>query len=114
MPFHITENISTYLFTCITEHHDALDKDEMRENYEMLDNAVLTSRALYDVCEGFLETEIDSSTLLFKAVMNSIDIDWLSGSLSEWLQDVDLGEDMDEDGAESQTEYDPAPVPKKD
>jgi len=100
------------MFACITERHECLqDKDELRESYNNIDNARLTTSGLYDVCEELLEMEMSNDSSLFKAVMNSIDLEELAADLSKWLLDAETGED-DESDSESQTEYDPAPVPK--
>jgi len=81
------------MFACITERHEYLqDKDELRESYNIIDNARLTTSGLYDVCEGLLEMEMDNESSLFKAVMNSIDLEELAADLSKWLADAEMGE----------------------
>jgi hypothetical protein len=100
MPFYANQDITTFIFTAITEHNEFLDKDERRANREMIEEIVINNdRArLKELCEEMLSCEqINKGGFLFDAILNSIDLENLNGYLMDWDADCDVDEKAETD-----------------
>ena len=105
MPFYATQDMTTYIFTAITEHNESLDKDERRDDKKAIENIVYNNNRarLKELCEEFLSSQfVDTDTPLFAAILNSIHLDNLNDYLMEWFADCDIDEKA-EDEAETDT-----------
>jgi hypothetical protein len=102
MPFYANQDITTYMFVCITECHENYDKDEQRENKKVLEGIVYNNNRhdLKNMCEDFLSIDIDTSTNVFHAIMNTIDLGELLENLQEFLEDIKNDESSDEEDEE--------------
>lgn len=90
MPY-ITEDITCYVFGFITEYHESLDKFEIRDNKKSIEEIVYNNHRanLKTLCAEFLSSDINTSSSLFQAVLNSINLDNLNDYLRDWLADCD-------------------------
>jgi len=98
MPFYTTDSIECYMFACITETYESLDKDERRDSKEALEDIVFhnDTSALKNRCEEFLSIDIDINIPLCAAILNTINYDNLNGYLRDWLADCDVDDSDDE------------------
>ncbi len=88
------------MFVAITEHNEALDKDERRDDKKVIEDIVYNnSRAqLKELCEEFLSSQfINTDTPIFAAIHNSINYDILNGYLRDWLADCDVDEKAEDE-----------------
>lgn len=94
MPFYATEDLTCFIIAAITEHNEALDKDERRDDKKAIEDIVYNnSRAqLKILCEEFLglSSQMDTSLPIFAAMLNSINLDNLNEYLRDWLADCDV------------------------
>jgi len=87
------------MFFCITEHHESLEKRvEVLENKKIVEELAMgcldDELELKKYCSSFLDIVIpDDDSNIFKAVLNSIDLDVLRCELIEWLRDCDCDEE---------------------
>lgn len=97
MPFYTTDDITCYMFSCITENNEGLEKSEMRDDKKTIEDIVYNRRrrSLRDLCETYLD-HFELGDTLTVALLNSIDIDKLIDLLRDWIADLDVDE-TDED-----------------
>lgn len=97
MPFYSSDNITCYMYSCITENHEGLSNSEKRDDKKTTEDIVYNNshRNLRLLCETYLD-HFELGDTLTVALLNSIDIDKLIDLLRDWIADLDEDE-TDED-----------------